>query len=67
MQVVSDDAAAGPAARPTDAGAGSGQEGWVTYTICSRSSKIAGPACPDTMELAFPAGAISGEVCTLDH
>jgi hypothetical protein len=40
---------------------------WVTYTICSQSFKIAGPTCPDTMELAFPAGAISDEVCTLEH
>jgi len=67
MQAASADAAAGPAARPTDAGAGSDREGWVSYTICSQSFKIAGPTCPDTMELAFPAGAISDEVCTLEH
>jgi penicillin-binding protein 1A len=66
MQVACADAAAGPA-RPADAGAASDREGWVTYTICSQSFKIAGPTCPDTMELAFPAGAISDEVCTLEH
>lgn len=66
MQVASADTAAG-SAQPGEAGAGSDREGWVTYTICSQSFKIARPACPDTMELTFPAGAISDEICTLEH
>ncbi len=37
------------------------------YTLCAGSLKIARPDCPEQMELAFPPGAISEELCTLEH
>lgn len=66
MQVAAAGTSAQPA--PTTAVTGpAGGEQWVTYTVCAESMKIAGPRCPETMELAFPAGALSNEVCTLKH
>ncbi|MDY0340316.1 MAG: transglycosylase domain-containing protein [Coriobacteriia bacterium] len=43
------------------------REDWVTYTVCTESMKLAGPNCPETIDLAFPRGALSDEVCTLAH
>jgi len=67
MQAASSGPASGPVAAESEPDAEPAPAQWVTYTICSQSFKIAGPTCPDTMELAFPAGAISDEVCTLEH
>lgn len=36
------------------------------YTLCNESLKIAGPNCPQTIELAFRAG-FKSDTCTLDH
>ena len=66
MQVASKGAPSQPTTVAPAPGA-SGSEQWVTYTVCAESMKIAGPRCPETMDLAFPAGALSDEVCTLEH
>jgi penicillin-binding protein 1A len=66
MQVASVGASASQAVAPATPGAGE-REQWVSYTVCAESMKLAGARCPETMELAFPAGAISDEVCTLEH
>lgn len=66
MQVASVGASAPQAVAPATPGAGE-REQWVSYTVCAKSMKLAGARCPETMELAFPAGAISDEVCTLEH
>ncbi|MBN2247776.1 MAG: penicillin-binding protein [Coriobacteriia bacterium] len=66
MQVASAGTSAQPSSVAPSPSAGSGEQ-WVTYTLCAESMKVAGPRCPETMELAFPAGALSDEVCTLKH
>ena len=66
MQVASVSTTATPAVTPSIDGAVA-REQWVTYTVCAESMKLAGPRCPETIELAFPEGAISDEVCTLAH
>ncbi|MHB8049995.1 MAG: transglycosylase domain-containing protein [Coriobacteriia bacterium] len=66
MQVASAGTSAKPVAATQTPGLGGGEQ-WATYTVCSESMKVAGPRCPETMELAFPAGALSSEVCTLRH
>lgn len=66
MQVASAGTSVQPVPTAPVPGAG-GAEQWASYTVCSGSMKVAGPRCPETMELAFPAGALSSEACTLKH
>lgn len=66
MRVAAVSASAAPPVTPPIDGSAA-RERWVSYTVCAESMKLAGPRCPETIELAFPAGAISDEVCTLAH
>lgn len=66
MQVASVGASSPQGVTPAAPGV-TAREQWVSYTVCAESMKLAGARCPETMDLAFPAGAISDEVCTLEH
>lgn len=66
MQVASIGQPATPVSAPAVPGEASGDQ-WVAYTVCAESMKVAGPHCPETIDLAFPAGALADEVCTLEH